>query len=232
MKVTAVLLALVFVFSASAQVQDNSFLVEEAYNQEPGVVQHVNLLLRDRDSDSWIYSFTQEWPIRSLKHQFSYTIPIGSFAGDTQLGDVELSYRYQWIGDGAASLAVAPSISLVLPTGEGSDDVGVEVGLPLSRVLTPRLRAHTNVGATWFTGGDSDTELFAGQSLVYAITPQLDGHIEVLWSGNGDDGELLISPGIRWAYDRPGGLQIVPGVAYVRGDDGADAALFYLSFEK
>lgn len=232
MKALAVLLALVFVLSASAQVQDNSFLLEEAYNQEPGVVQHINMLLRDRDSDSWLYSFTQEWPVRSLKHQFSYTIPIGSFGGDTQLGDVTLNYRYQWIGDSAASLAVAPRVSLLLPTGEGSDDAGVQVGLPLSKVLTPRLRAHTNVGATWFAGGDTDVELFAGQSLVYAITARLDGHIEALWSGNGDEGELLISPGLRWAYDLPSGLQIVPGVAYVRGEDGADAALLYLSFEK
>ena len=232
MKALAVLLAFVFVFSASAQVQDNSFLIEEAYNQEPGEVQHVNMLLRDRDSDSWIYSFSQEWPIRSLKHQFSYTIPIGSFDGDTQLGDVTLSYRYQWIGDGAASFAVAPSVSLILPTGEGSDDAAVEIGLPLSKVLTARLRAHTNLGATWYSYDHSDPEVFIGQSLVYAITSRLDGHIEALWSRDADDSELLISPGIRWAYDLPSGLQIVPGVAYVRGDDGADAALLYLSFEK
>ena len=34
--------------AAQAQIADNSFLVEEAYNQEPGVVQHINTLMRDR----------------------------------------------------------------------------------------------------------------------------------------------------------------------------------------
>jgi hypothetical protein len=42
----------------AAGIQDNSFLIEEAYNQEPGVVQHITTLRRqDR---SWFYSFTQE----------------------------------------------------------------------------------------------------------------------------------------------------------------------------
>src|ERR1041384_7888387 len=62
-------------------VQDNSFLLEEAYNQEPGVVQHINLLLYDRDAKNWAYAFTQEWPVRSMKHQFSYTIPL-TYDGD------------------------------------------------------------------------------------------------------------------------------------------------------
>ena len=34
-------------------VQDNSFLLEEAYNQEPGIVQHINFLLYDRDAKNW-----------------------------------------------------------------------------------------------------------------------------------------------------------------------------------
>ena len=45
----------------AAAVQDNSFLIEEAYNQEAGVVQHIlNLQRADRD---WFLSFTQEWPV-------------------------------------------------------------------------------------------------------------------------------------------------------------------------
>lgn len=57
----------------AAGIQDNSFLIEEAYNQEAGVVQHINNLRRQgRD---WSYTFIQEWPIGSQTHQFSYNIP-------------------------------------------------------------------------------------------------------------------------------------------------------------
>ena len=41
-------------------IQDNSFLAEEAYNQEPGVVQHIQTFMRMWNSKTWTYSFTQE----------------------------------------------------------------------------------------------------------------------------------------------------------------------------
>src|SRR5262245_1643983 len=50
-------------------IRDNSFLIEEAYNQEPGVVQHIftgSFGLDDRGGPrtrTWDLSFTQEWPL-------------------------------------------------------------------------------------------------------------------------------------------------------------------------
>ncbi len=44
-------------------ISDNSFLVEEAYNQESRVVQHISTFSRGSDG-GWIYTFTQEWPFR------------------------------------------------------------------------------------------------------------------------------------------------------------------------
>ncbi len=73
--------ALLLAASLSAQenkegpIQDNSFLVEEAYNQEAGVVQHISTFTRFQESKDWIYTFTQEWPVGGLKHQFSFTLP-------------------------------------------------------------------------------------------------------------------------------------------------------------
>jgi hypothetical protein len=59
----------------SPEIQDNSFLVEEAYNQEFGVVQHIQTLQRVWDSNDWVYTFTQEWPVdASPRHQLSYTL--------------------------------------------------------------------------------------------------------------------------------------------------------------
>ena len=62
-------------------IQDNSFLLEEAYNQEAGVVQHIlNIAgsvdrLGGRDDRALSFVFTQEWPLVSQRHQLSYTIP-------------------------------------------------------------------------------------------------------------------------------------------------------------
>ena len=232
MKRLLFVLALLLAATSGFAQQDNSFLIEEAYNQEPGVVQHINMLLFDSDTDSFLYEFSQEWPIRSMKHQFSYTVPVGYLDGsDFELGDISLSYRYQLRGDANAKLAIAPSFSVSLPTGEGSEDTGLQAGLPVSYVLNPRLVTHTNVGIAWFSD-DRDTEFFAGQSLVFAVNSRLQAHLEALWSGNGDDGELLIAPGIRWAHDLKNGAQLVPGVGYVRSDNGGDAVLLYLSYER
>src|SRR2546430_787614 len=81
-------------------IQDNSFLVEEAYNQEPGVVQHIfnlPILFTGHEKDISL-SFTQEWPIFSQTHQFSYTIPysfVGNGGWENGLADIRLNYRFQ-----------------------------------------------------------------------------------------------------------------------------------------
>jgi hypothetical protein len=111
-------------------IMDNSFFVEEAYNQEKGVVQHIlnSYYAVNRqpgnDDEYWFLTFTQEWPIFSQKHQFSYTIPYnwsrtagGSEAG---LGDVLLNYRYQAYLDTNSLTAFAPRVSVILPTGDAS----------------------------------------------------------------------------------------------------------------
>src|SRR5688572_10673489 len=54
------------------EILDNSFLVEEAFNQEAGIFQ--NIFGYTRITDAWAMSFTQEWPVVSQKHQFSYTL--------------------------------------------------------------------------------------------------------------------------------------------------------------
>jgi len=66
-------------------IQDNSFFIEEAYNQEPGVVQHIlNVPINFIDGSREITpSFTQEWPLFSQTHQFSYTIPYAFTEGTT-----------------------------------------------------------------------------------------------------------------------------------------------------
>lgn len=106
-----------------AKIRDNSFLIEEAYNQEYGVIQHVQTFQYMKDR-SWGYSFTQEWPIPRETNQLSYTIPVDHTVGpsETGIGDVMLNYRYQLVLK--EPLAIAPMFSLILPTGNSGKGLG------------------------------------------------------------------------------------------------------------
>src|SRR4029078_178351 len=130
---------------ASAQtpvVQDNSFLMEEAYNQETGIVQHIFTLLIHRGTSDFEGAFTQEWPVGRITHQLSYDLPLVRSEGESGLGDIRINYRYQLLGSGDTRWAVAPRFSVTLPTGDwkkgrGSGAVGIETMLPVSYVISP-----------------------------------------------------------------------------------------------
>jgi outer membrane putative beta-barrel porin/alpha-amylase len=211
-------------------IQDNSFLVEEAYNQEDGVIQHINLFSRDQKTHEWLYTFTQEWPVGSQKHQLSYTIPV---TGGTKerFGDMFLNYRYQLLGSGDARTAIAPRLSIIVPTGGGSS--GVQVELPLSRVLAERVAAHSNAGATWY-GDSHSTDIALGQSFIYALSSRVHLMTEATWTRSHHETVVVVSPGVRWAYNFSSGLQIVPGLALPIGvgpSAGDRSVVVYLSFE-
>ncbi len=94
------------------KIQDNSFLIEEAYNQEPGVIQHIQTFQYMKNA-TWGYSFVQEWPVPGRTHQLSYTIPVFHLDTDTDgkktgIGDVMLNYRYQLIYKEKEGIALAP----------------------------------------------------------------------------------------------------------------------------
>jgi len=137
-------------------IQDNSFLVEEAYNQEAGVVQHIFTFARSIGDPGWTFSFTQEWPVGSQKHQLSCTIPalsVDTDSGfDAGLGDVAINYRYQLVGNGDAAVAFAPRFSLIFPT--GSARLGVETGTwdcretSRSASSTPAISSHIGTPAS------------------------------------------------------------------------------------
>lgn len=141
-------------------IADNSFLMEEAYNQEAGVVQHIFTALYASDSQrrGWAFSFTQEWPVFSQRHQFSYTIPSSSIREGSEhqdgIGDVLLNYRFQALEEGPGIPAFAPRFSLILPTGSrdkgtGNGVVGYQWSLPFSKKVASRLAVHANFGLTY-----------------------------------------------------------------------------------
>ena len=75
--VVVAILSLAWLASAQAEgkkIQDNSFLIEEAYNQEAGVVQHIFTYQYNEKTKLFTYGFTQEWPVHSQTHQLSFTL--------------------------------------------------------------------------------------------------------------------------------------------------------------
>jgi hypothetical protein len=222
---------------APGPIADNSFLVEEAYNQERGVVQHISTFTRARRGDRWAYTFTQEWPVGGQRSQVSYAVPVEHRTGAARIGDVSLNYRYQLVAAGSR-VAVAPRVTVVAPTGGAAADaggVGVQMALPVSAIVAPWLVVHANLGAE---RRSSATAIGIGASAIWRVRPAFNLMLEL--AGRRSDGragrerELYLSPGVRWAHNFASGLQIVPGIAYPVGvgpSRGNDAFLFYVSFE-
>ncbi|HJS47047.1 MAG TPA: transporter [Gemmatimonadales bacterium] len=237
-------------------IRDNSFLLEEAYNQEAGVVQHVGVLHHAEAGRGWLFTFSQEWPLWSQRHQLSYSVPFTGGSDQSGLGDVGVHYRYQLLGGGAERLAVAPRLSAFVPTGNtddatGSGSVGVQVGLPASVELGPRFAGHVNVAATLTPSSENPAggaatafDLAAGASLVWLAAPWMNFLVEGVWArveevtGPGATSarnSTWLNPGVRFAWNLPGGRQVVPGLSYTFGvgpeTSGESLLLVYLSFE-
>ena len=261
---TALLLAVVLsgVLAGAQQappIQDNSFLLEEAYNQEAGIVQHISTFTRMWASQDWTYNFTQEWPVPGHeRHQLSYTVSAndpGSSAGGAGIGDTYVNYRYQLLGNGESRTAIAPRISLLAPSGSskygrGVGGTGVQMALPVSVVVTQRFVTHINVGTTLVpraknaAGETAFTKsVYAGQSVVFLMKPRFNVLLEAVWNrGQSVAGvgrtstfnTVLLNPAIRWAHRFRNGLEIVPGVGMPIGvgpSAGERGVLLYLSFE-
>ena len=218
--------------AATPPISDNSFLVEEAYNQESGVVQHISNFRRSREG-SWLFTFTQEWPAPGQQHQLSYSLPVlGGDGAGTGVGDVVLNYRYQAIGKDEERLWFSPRVSVLLPVGDASRGRGVggpglQVNLPLSINVTETVVTHWNAGATVSraraTSGVRGTTrgLNAAASAIWLLAPTLNLMLETAWErGEAIDDlgarvaetRFVVLPGLRAAINLASGMQIVPGI--------------------
>jgi hypothetical protein len=237
----------------AAGVQDNSFLIEEAYNQSAGVVQHIANLRRQ--GHDWTFTFTQEWPIGSETHQFSYTVPYQWLKGDQGrvqgVGDVFLNYRYQALKETSSLPAIAPRLSLIVPSGDfdkgtGNESLGTQVNLPVSKIVSDRVTLHGNAGVTTYfdVEGRRPTSYNLGGSVILALTRETNLLFETLgeWTETVDAGTrdierdftLTILPGIRHGINLPDDAQLVLGLgAPISFSNGQTeyGVFFYLSLE-
>lgn len=241
-------------------IQDNSFFIEEAYNQDAGVVQHIFTAfgsvnrMGGTDERALDLSFTQEWPIFSQTHQFSYTIPysfVESAEGTEKgLGDIQLSYRLQLLTETEKRPAIAPRLTLILPTGDeesglGNETTGFQFNLPVSKIVGDRWTVHGNAGFTILPDvqGEDLNNYNIGASVIYAVTPTFNVLLEAVAEWEEEPGEFggkessfsaFLSPGFRYAVNFANDSQLVVGLAAPIGltGDAPDYGIFiYCSFE-
>lgn len=237
------------------KIQDNSFLLEEAYNQERGVVQHIGTFLKRRGSSDFDLGFTQEWPLGSIAHQISYDLPVIRIGSSTGVGDVAINYRYQLKGDGDAAIAITPRSSLLVPSGDwkrsrGNGSFGGELALAGSFVISRFLATHANAGLALTPAAKNPAgekaaiyEWSVAQSVILTSSTLVQPMLEVVYSrGTEVTGRdrtssiesFVVSPGARAAINFASGLQIVPGFAVpvgVGASSGDRGVFMYLSFE-
>lgn len=240
--------------AAPFAITDNSFLVEEAFNQEPGIFQNIAGFYRI--DNAWAFGFTQEWPVVSQAHQLSYSLSLsGDDASGTGFGDSLINYRYQALLEGPGRPAVSPRVSLILPTGSavdgrGAGSAGLQLNLPVSK-QTGDWYWHGNAGLTWLPRADAfeaedDRPLnlqspFLAGSGIYRLRPMFNLMLEsVLVFDEEEDGagttrrrSFTLSPGARTGWDL-GDAQLVVGAAIPivwSGGESSPGLFLYGSYE-
>ncbi len=238
--------------------QSNGLLVETAYHQEKGEVQHTFSFSRS-SKDGWASVVSQEWPVFSEKHQVSFSLPADLLMkrqnGNRGVGDLSLEYSYFLIGNNKSRVTVSPGFGFSLPTGSvargfGAGGPGTSVKLPISVMLTRRFASNSTVElGRVSSANNAEGDRFhlwkyeVGQSLVWFARPKFNALLETVWeksratNRNGFkemESELFISPGVRWAHVFHNGLSIIPGVAVpigVGASRGNNRIFFSLALE-
>ncbi|MBL8799852.1 MAG: hypothetical protein JNM56_38575 [Planctomycetia bacterium] len=218
-------------------IRDNGFLVDEAYNQGTGEVQHIFNWInswtrtpfgRNRDFEA---SYCMELPLGSQAHQFSFTIfyqtafeqtDAGPAVQSGDIGDSLLSYRYQLFASDD-TFWCAPQFTLVVPTGDerfgfGNGALGYDFLLPVS-FYRERFDFHLNAGYSTTPGARSGVApgvlspkhtlqgYVLGAALYWKPEVFLHFFIEALWQRN----DIIDELGFR---DNESQVYINPGVRY------------------
>ncbi len=230
---------------APFDILDNSFLVEEAFNQERGIFQ--NIFGVTRQSGDWQLTFTQEWPAPAQRHQLSYTLGLDSVASDSGFGDVYLNYRFQALEEGPGRPAFSPRISVIIPSGRriaGGGEGGLQFNLPFSKQRQD-FYLHWNGGLTWLPRGE-DPDLVSPHlagSAIYRLRPMLNVMLESVLAFDAEEvtagvvertRAFTVSPGVRGGWTLAKDTQLILGAAVpitrVRGETST-GVFGYVSYE-
>lgn len=241
--------------SNAQRIEDNSFLIEEAYNQKKDEYQYT-LYFESLEQNANRGNVGIEFPLGDDQtHQLSFNLAFEKFAKPSTVsgaGDLNMGYRYQvWDNE---FVAFAPRASLLLPTGDykkglGAGAAGAQFNMPVSIKINDFYVAHVNAGYTFVpesrnTVGDRADAHGAnfGASLVYLLRDDLNLMVEYYGEYTEDvTGEdsvaggaaLFCNPGLRYAINGQNS-QTVLGAALINGvgpSTGTTGVSFYFSFE-
>ncbi|MGC3943154.1 MAG: transporter [Chryseolinea sp.] len=157
-----------YLYYGQPSIEDNSMFIEEAFNQEAGIIQHIsNFVFND---GNFAYNYTQEIPIKNERHQLSFGVSYASLKKPTNITDITHSYITNGLGDifinyrpllfGKNDWAlVIPRFSLIVPTGNsryglGSGSWGGQFNLAVTKRLGSKITTHYNAGYTLMTKAD------------------------------------------------------------------------------
>jgi hypothetical protein len=231
-------------------ITDNSMLIEEAFNQDAGVVQNI-FQLAVSDASEWVTNFTQEWPLFSHRHQISYTLTYESIGGASGLTDTQVHYRLQVRDEGRHAPAISPRVTVFLPTGNsaralGEGNPGWQMNLPISKQFGD-FYVHWNAGFTHSPAAKVDGRewnllaLSGGASVIWRMRPMLHLMLEsvavsdqeVEGGSTARHGSVIVSPGLRGGWNI-GDAQLVLalGVPITRAAGSTNTAVItYFSYE-
>jgi hypothetical protein len=189
------------------EITDNSFLVEEAFNQEAGVFQNIIFF---HSAGPGEVTFTQEWPMGGMRHQFSYSVTRSERWAGT------VNYRLQLTDESAGRPALSPRATLLI-----EDELGAQFNLPVSKQFGD-VFLHGNAGVTM--PGFKDATSFIAASAILRVKPMFNLMVETVYENS-----LVVSPGVRGGWNI-GDKQLILGAAVPIGSDET-AFIAYLSYE-
>jgi hypothetical protein len=161
-----------YLYYGQPNIEDNSMFIEEAFNQERAVIQHISNLIIVGNKLQYVY--TQEIPMPTEKHQLSIGIVHNSNQNSNDVssgfGDLFINYRPMLRSKTDWALVI-PRFTLIAPTGDakygfGTGGWGVQFNLAVTKRLNKKITTHWNAGATeifndhhYMAGVNGDLEL-------------------------------------------------------------------------
>ncbi|MFN4946854.1 MAG: hypothetical protein ACOVOF_11070 [Chryseotalea sp.] len=137
-------------YFTEAGIEDNSFLIDEAFNQEKGINQYSAVF--SIQPDELTLQYTLEMPVAHNRHQVSICIPY-SISRSSQLAyhgvnDVSLAYQYSLTNKDDRFL-LTPGFSVQIPTGDTQLNnltgfTGINSFVAISKRVSNKLVLHGN----------------------------------------------------------------------------------------
>jgi hypothetical protein len=154
-----------YLYYGQPHIEDNSMLIDEAFNQSHRSIQHIANLSFSKSAATYWYS--QEIPLENEKHQLSFAVNYQSIRKHTAtgynhtengFGDVTFCYRPLIFGKNRRLLMV-PKFNVIIPSGNaqkgfGSGGWGGEFGVAVTKRIIPVLITNYNIGYSFVSHAD------------------------------------------------------------------------------